>query len=94
MKHRRGIDLRTKAGEIVYLGLLPDPVNTTFADIPDWHVLGGYCTECEHEGWLNRWDLSQMWNSGAYLASLAPRLRCRACGHKGTNKWVLGRLPR
>lgn len=94
MKHRRGIDLRPKAGETAYLGFLPDPVNTTFEDIPEWHALGGYCTKCEHEGWLNRWERSKKWNSRSYLASLSPRLRCLSCGSKGNNKWILGKLPR
>lgn len=95
MKHRRGVDLiRPKAGEILYLGPLMDPVHTTFDDIPEWHALGGYCPKCEREAWLLRWELAKKWGQGAYLGSLTSRLRCIGCGNREGNKWILGQLPR
>lgn len=95
MKHRRGIELGRQArDEVVYLGFLVDPVQTTFDDIPEWHALGGHCAKCERTGWLNRWDLGQKWSKTTYLSSLAPRLRCMGCGNRNGNKWILGQLPR
>jgi hypothetical protein len=95
MKHRRGIQLgRPRRDEIVYLGPVMDPAHTTLDDIPEWHALGGHCSKCEREGWLLRWELSQKWGKQTYLSSLAPRLRCRSCGNREGNKWILGQLPR
>ena len=95
MKHRRGIELgRHSRDDIAYLGPIMDPVHTTIDDIPDWNALGGHCPKCEREAWLDRWALARAWGKGAYLGSLAPRLRCLGCGNKEGNKWILGQLPR
>ena len=95
MKHRRGITLgRPRSGDIVYLGPLLDPVNTTFEDIPEWHALGAHCPKCEREAWLVRYELSRKWGTLAYLGSLQSRLRCLGCGNKEGNKWIRGQLPR
>ncbi|KQS84294.1 hypothetical protein ASG58_21225 [Rhizobium sp. Leaf383] len=95
MKHRRGIDLGRAAGDqIKYLGPLLDPDRTTFADIPEWHTLGGHCSKCEREAWLVRWDVARKWGNNTYRGSLASRMRCIACGNRAGNKWILGQLPR
>lgn len=96
MKHRRGIELtgRESRYDVVYLGPLLEPAHTCFEDIPEWHALGGHCGKCESTGWLNRWDLSRKWGQRTFLGSLSRRLRCRSCGNKEGNKWILGKLPR
>lgn len=96
MKHRRGIDLIGRASryDILYLGPLLDPVQTTFDDIPEWHALGGHCGKCERSGWINRWEVSRKWGERAYLGPLTSRLRCLGCGNRDGNKWILGKLPR
>lgn len=92
MRHRRGIKLGSN--EVIYLGPLMDPAQTTFDDIPEWHALGAHCSKCEREAWLQRYDLSRKWGKNTYLSSLVSRLRCLECGNKAGNKWILGQLPR
>ena len=96
MKHRRGIDFRPASrGEIAYLDPVMEPARTTFDDLPKYMALGGHCRECEHEGWVDRHDLKRKWPADKhFLSALAPKLRCRACGNKQHNSWILGQLPR
>lgn len=95
MKHRRGIEIgRPRRDAITYLGPVMDPAHTTFDDIQQWYALGGHCSKCEREAWVDRWEVEKKWGSQTYLGPLAPRLRCLACNHKGSNKWILGQLPR
>ncbi len=95
MKHDRGIDLgRPQRDSIAYLGPLVDPIHTTFDDLPEWHALGVTCPKCEREAWLDRWEAERKWGKGAYIGSLTLRLRCRGCGNRDGNKWILGSLPR
>ncbi|RAL98710.1 hypothetical protein DOU54_06535 [Agrobacterium sp. MS2] len=95
MRHARSIELvRQPRDEVVYLGLVETPEETTLDDIRDWHVLGGHCAKCERSGWLVRDDVAKRFGSSAYLSSLSPRLRCLACGNRGNNRWIMGRLPR
>jgi hypothetical protein len=94
MRHRRGITLgRPGRDEIIYLGPLTEP-RVTFADIPEWHALGAHCSKCEREAWLLRYELARKWGQETPVLSLAPRLRCLACGNKSGNGWILGQLPR
>lgn len=95
MKHRRGIDLgRSPRDSIAYMGPLLDPVHTTFDDIPEFHAIGVHCPKCEREAWLDRWAVQRKWGGGVYLGSVTSRLRCRSCGNKDSNKWILGQAPR
>lgn len=96
MKHGRGIDLIGKPSrhEIIYSGLITDPTHTTFDDIPEWGALGGYCPKCGRAMWIDRRAVSRKWGKGAYLGSLAQRLRCLNCGNREGNKWIMGQLPR
>lgn len=94
MKHKRGIELGKAAGDgITYEGAVLQPNYTTFEDLPEWNKLGGHCPKCEREAWVDRWELRRKWGN-AFLGSMAPRLRCRGCGNKEGNRWIVGRLPR
>lgn len=90
MKHRRGIDL-TRGVDIV----IAVDREMTFDLLAQWWDLGGLCSKCEREGWLDRYELARKFSSGCYLHSLESRLRCRGCGHKGGgNKFIVRKLPR
>ena len=78
---------------IAYIGLLPDPVDTAIEDVPDDQALGGTCSRCEREGWIDRAELRRKWGN-AMLVSLQPRLRCLECGNRTGNKWIVGRIAR
>jgi hypothetical protein len=71
-----------------------DPVHTTIDDIPEWNAIGGHCSKCERESWMDRWEVSKRWGKTTYLGSLTMRLRCRGCGNRDGNKWIVGQLPR
>ncbi len=95
MRHKRGIDLDFLDGEVInYIGPLPTEQCRTFQDIREWQTLGAHCARCEREGWLLRSELQIKWGNGTLLASLTGKLRCRACGNKTGNTWILGKLPR
>lgn len=66
----------------------------TFGSLPDWYVLGGHCSQCEREGWVDRWHLEARFGKDKYIHQLRPALRCLACGNKGSNTWTVGKLPR
>ncbi|TAW15062.1 hypothetical protein ELI25_03965 [Rhizobium ruizarguesonis] len=61
-----------------------------FADLSGWALIGGRCARCEREGWINR-DWLEAKFSNAIISELTPKLRCRKCGNKGNNRWILGK---
>ena len=66
----------------------------TFSGLPEWYELGGHCSNCEREGWVDRWELQRRFGSDRYIHHLRPALRCMACGNKGSNTWIIGKKPR
>ncbi|WLR92198.1 hypothetical protein [Shinella zoogloeoides] len=66
----------------------------TLSSLPDWYALGGHCSNCEREGWINRWELQREVGGDVYLYELRPWLRCLKCGNKGSNTWITAKLPR
>ncbi|MFC3074970.1 hypothetical protein [Shinella pollutisoli] len=68
--------------------------NPNFGSLPEWCVLGGHCSRCEREGWIDRWELQGRYGKETRIADLRPALRCLKCGNKGTNTWTVGKLPR
>lgn len=93
MKLVNGIPFRPDRHSIAYMGPLPNAVDTTFDDLPEYNALGGHCPRCERVGWLDRYELRRRF-SNAFLGSLAVRLRCLGCGNRQNNKWIIGQLPR
>lgn len=93
MKHRKGIDLTGGRGRPIYMGDLED-VALKLGGLVEWECLGARCGKCEHERWLDRWDLQRRLTGTVVLSTLAPKLRCRRCGNKVGNKLILGKLPR
>lgn len=93
MKHRRGVDLmKGVRGKPVYVGDADDVMRDVHM-IREWECIGGRCSNCEREAWLDRWAL-QRWGTSIVLSEVAKHLRCRACGNITGNKVILGRLPR
>lgn len=94
MRRRRSIDLTRT----------PDPphverpqevadlydIARKFHDLSGWALIGGRCARCEREGWIDR-DWLEAWYPNVVIVDLAPKLRCRKCGSKGGNGWILGK---
>lgn len=70
------------------------PARPTLGEIPQWYELGGHCSSCEREGYVDRWELQQRIGADALLYELRPLLRCRKCGNKGSNTWVAAKAAR
>lgn len=66
----------------------------TFASLPEWYVVGGHCTRCKRNGWIDRRELLRRYGDKARVMTLSPALRCRKCSNKGTNQWIAAKLPR
>lgn len=66
----------------------------TFESLPQWYELGGHCSRCEREGWVDRWQLAKIHGETTLIADLRPTLRCRKCGNKGSNTWIVAQAPR
>lgn len=64
------------------------PAKPTFESLPQWYELGGHCSQCEREGWIDRWELERRAGAGTVIADLRAALRCRKCGNKGSNTWI------
>lgn len=98
MKHRRGIDLTRMPDPPVVdkpkeIALLEDVALGRFGDINSWVLIGGRCSRCEREGWVDRDWLEAKYPSSV-ISALSTKLRCRKCGSKGSNRWVVGKPPR
>jgi hypothetical protein len=78
-------------------GMSPDAVSDltaqTFGSLKQWQRIGGQCSKCTHQGWLNRYELAKAFGS-APLVSLQPLLRCTRCDTKGDHKFILGMMAR
>ena len=97
MKNRRGIDL-TKEPDPPYVERPAEVADLydiayKFHELSSWALLGGRCSRCEREGWVDRDWLEKRYPS-AVISELAPKLRCRKCGSKGGNRWIVGKPKR
>lgn len=88
------INWRSNKNEILYVGVVIHPERTAFDDVEAFHAVGGYCSQCERVGWLNRWEVARKWGRTTYLKALMPHLKCMGCGNKERNSFVLGLMPR
>lgn len=70
------------------------PHSPTFEALPQWYDLGGHCSNCEREGWVDRWELERRYGVARKLSELRPSLRCLKCGNKGSNTWIVAQVPR
>lgn len=84
---------KLKRDQITYVGPVSDPVNTALDDLPQYIALGCFCPACERETWIDRHALRKKWGN-AFLGSLQARLRCRGCGNRLGNRWIMGQSPR
>lgn len=91
MRHARSIDLEPGRHEI-------DPEEgigpLRLADLEENQILGARCAACDHNNWVNRWEIARIWGGGATLNELRPLLRCTRCDNKGNNGWRIGRIDR
>lgn len=94
MKHRRGTELDPDKLGAKHLGNAEELAWLTFDKLSEWYLLGARCSKCERAAWLDRWDLERRFSKGAYINQLAGRLRCRACGNRSGNKFLLGKMAR
>ena len=93
MKHKRSIQLIPDDIQ----GLTPEIVselsNVNFKGLREWQKLGGKCARCEHEGWLNRYQLEREYDP-VLLAELQPLLKCKRCGNEDRNRFIVGMIAR
>jgi hypothetical protein len=66
----------------------------TLGALPQWYVLGGHCSNCERDGWVDRWDLERRFGRDSYIHQLRAKLRCMGCGNKGSNTWITAKAGR
>lgn len=67
----------------------------TFGNLAQWYELGGRCVRCEREGWVDRWELEKRFGPDrCYIPQLEPLLRCKGCGNKKTNRWIVRKAAR
>lgn len=97
MRHRRGIDL-TRQPDPPYVEKPKEVADLydiagRFQDLSGWALIGGRCARCEREGWINR-DWLELKFPNAVISELSGKLRCRKCGNRGTNRWILGKPHR
>lgn len=64
------------------------------ADLCEDQILGARCAACDHNNWVNRWDIARRWGGETTLDELRSLLRCTRCDNKGNNGWRLGRIDR
>jgi hypothetical protein len=93
MKHARSIQLIPDDVQ----GLTPEIVkelsNVTFSGLREWQRLGGKCSQCEHEGWVDRYELQER-HRGVMLADLQVLLKCKRCGNHEGNRFIFGMMAR
>ncbi len=90
MKHSRGIELSPEEQTF----LESDVQYWTLDALPEWYVLGGKCHKCGRVAWMDRTALAKRFSQRVYIGSISGRLRCEACGNRGGNRVVVGKLPR
>lgn len=76
----------------------PDPLGEaaymSIGGLPEWYRLGARCSLCKRMAWVDRYAIAKRFSANAYVGSLASRLRCTECGHRGGNDFILEKLPR
>ena len=75
-------------------GPLPAYAQPTLESWAEWYVMGGKCSKCGHQGWVDRWELRRLYGRNKYIVQLRPLLRCRLCGNVGDNEWIVGKAAR
>lgn len=66
----------------------------TLSNLLEYLQLGGKCRKCGHIFPLNRYDLAAKYGRDQYITALRHKLRCQACGHRGSNTFVVSKMPR
>lgn len=91
MRHARSIDLGPSRYAI-------DPEKSIghlrLADLGQDKILGARCAACDHNNWVNRWEIARKWGGDTTLDQLRSLLCCSRCDNKGNNGWRLGRIDR
>lgn len=82
-----------KNESVILDGLLGND-RATFGNLIEWYELGGRCSKCEREGWVDRWELRRWFGEACYIHQKEVLLRCMGCGNKGTNRWVVRKKGR
>ncbi|MBO9170902.1 hypothetical protein [Rhizobium sp. L245/93] len=98
MNHRRGINLTREPDppfveRPTEVADLLDVAYSVTGDLHSWMLLGGKCGACEREGWIDRDWFERRYRNNV-ISELVVKLRCRRCGNKTGNKFILGKLPR
>lgn len=93
MKHARSLLLIPDDVQGLSPKIVSELANVTFSGLRQWQRLGGKCCQCEHEGWLDRYDLQREYG-GVLLAELRVLLKCSRCGNEDGNKFIIAMMGR
>jgi hypothetical protein len=93
MRHSRSIELIPNDFTGMTPGLAQDLASLSFNTLRQWERIGGLCSKCAHQGWLDRREMGRKFGYLA-LIDLQPFLRCTRCENKGDNRFALGRMAR
>jgi len=93
MKHARSIQLIPDDVSGLSADAAEDLTATTFGTIREWQRIGGKCSKCPHQGWLDRYALARQFGVTP-LVTLQPLLRCTQCDTKGSHKFIIGMMAR
>lgn len=93
MRHARSIVLIPQSSDDGRIKDAEEARQTSFQSLRQWQRLGGRCSRCAHEGWLDRYDLERRYGA-VQLIRLQPMLRCTRCQSKGSNRFIIGAMAR
>jgi hypothetical protein len=93
MRHARSILLIPESSDGGRVKDAEEAGQTSFQSLRQWQRLGGLCSHCAHEGWLDRYDLERRYGA-VQLADLQPLLLCTRCQSKGENRFIIGAMAR
>ncbi|MCV3766497.1 hypothetical protein [Rhizobium sp. TRM95796] len=93
MRHARSILLIAESSGDERVPDAEEPPPATFQSLRQWQRLGGLCSRCAHEAWLDRYDLQRRFGA-VLLVDLQPLLRCTRCQSKGDNRFIIGAMAR
>lgn len=69
-------------------------ISVTLGQLDAWWILHGNCFACAHVGPVDRYELARRHGKTVPLKALEQNLRCRKCGNRTFNGWLVSRMPR
>lgn len=93
MRHARSVLLISDKAQDRNVQSADAAAEVGFESLRQWQRLGGLCSSCAHEGWLDRYQLEGRYGA-VRLIALQPLLRCTRCQSKGHNRFIIAAMAR